>query len=227
MHWPLPAVTSARLRPRVGAVADDLPADPARGSSEQVRDAAIAAARNAFAAGSYARTTFKGLAAAAGVAPTVLRKYYNSKDAVFAAALRLPTDPVGAVPALLAPGVEGLGERLVRFTLDTLGDPKVREDLISMARSGASAAALTRSLQDYLDTTVIDRVVTAVGVPDARMRVALISSYLIGVAAGRYVMRIEPLASASEEYVVRLVAPTIQALLDPRTSLPTPTGGAA
>ena len=54
-----------------------------------MRDAAITAARNAFAAGSYARTTFKGLAAAAGVAPTVLRKYYDSKDAVFAAALLL------------------------------------------------------------------------------------------------------------------------------------------
>jgi len=204
-------------------MADESPVEPARGSSDQVRDAAIAAARNAFAAGGYARTTFKGLAAAAGVAPTVLRKYYDNKDAVFAAALRFPTDPVGAVPTLLAPGVEGLGERLVRFTLDTLGDPQVRDDLMSMARSGASAAALTKSLQDYLDTTVIDRVVTAVGVPDARMRVALISSYLIGVAAGRYVMRIEPLASASEEYVVRLVAPTIQALLDPRTSLPKPT----
>lgn len=207
-------------------MSEESPAEPARGSSDQVRDAAIAAARNAFAAGSYARTTFKGLAAAAGVAPTVLRKYYDSKDAVFAAALRFPTDPVGAVPTLLAPGVEGLGERLVRFTLDTLGDPQVREDLMSMARSGASAAALTKSLQDYLDTTVIDRVVSAVGVPDARMRVALISSYLIGVAAGRYVMRIEPLASANEEYVVRLVAPTIQALLDPRTSLPKPAGAA-
>lgn len=208
-------------------MADESPAEPARGSGEQVRDAAIAAARSAFAAGGYARTTFKGLAAAAGVAPTVLRKYYDNKDAVFAAALRLPTDPVGAVPTLLAPGVEGLGERLVRFTLDTLGDPQVRDDLMSMARSGASAAALTKSLQDYLDTTVIDRVVSAVGVPDARMRVALISSYLIGVAAGRYVMRIEPLASANEEYVVRLVAPTIQALLDPRTSLPKPTGAAS
>ena len=79
-------------------MAGESPEDPARGSGEQVRDAAIAAARNAFAAGSYARTTFKGLAAAAGVAPTVLRKYYDNKDAVFAAALRLPTDPVGAVP---------------------------------------------------------------------------------------------------------------------------------
>lgn len=206
-------------------MADDRPAEPVRGSGEQVRDAAVAAARNAFAAGSYARTTFKGLAAAAGVAPAVLRKYYDSKDAVFAAALRLPSDPAGAVPALLAPGVEGLGERLVRFTLDTLDDPQVRADLMAMLRQGASAAALTKSLQDYLDTTVIDRVVAAVGVPDARMRVALISSYLIGIAAGRYVVRIEPLASASEEHVVRLVAPTIQALLDPRTNLATATGG--
>jgi AcrR family transcriptional regulator len=194
-------------------MADDSSVDP-------VRDAAIAAARSAFAAGGYARTTFKGLAAAAGVAPAVLRKYYASKDAVFAAALRLPTDPGGAVPALLAPGLEGLGERLVRFTLDTLGDPRVREDLMGMARSGASAASLAKSLQDYLDTAVIDRVVSAVGVPDARMRVALISSYLVGISAGRYMMRIEPLASASEEHVVRLVAPTIQALLDPRTPLP-------
>ncbi len=206
-------------------MAEDSSVEPTRGSGEQVREAAVAAARSAFAAGSYARTSFKGLAAAAGVAPAVLRKYYDSKDAVFAAALRLPTDPAGAVPALLAPGVEGLGERLVRFTLDTLDDPQVRADLVSMVRGGASAAALTKSLQDYLDTTVIDRVVSAVGVPDARMRVALISSYLIGIAAGRYVVRIEPLASASEEYVVRLVAPTIQALLDPRTSLPQATGG--
>ena len=204
-------------------MSEDSPVESPRGNGEQVRDAAISAARNAFAAGGYARTTFKGLAAAAGVAPPVLRPYYDSKDAVFAAALKLPTDPASAVPALLAPGVEGLGERLVRFTLDTLDDPAVRDDLMSMARTGASAAALTKSLQDYLEMTVIDRVVTTLGVPDARMRVALISSYLIGIAAGRYVVRIEPLASASEEHVVRLVAPTIPLLLDPRVPLARPT----
>ncbi|MEK9663477.1 MAG: TetR family transcriptional regulator [Candidatus Nanopelagicales bacterium] len=187
--------------------------------SDQVREAAVAAARNAFAAGGFARTTFKGLAAAAGVAPSVLRKYYDNKEAVFAAALKLPTDPSSAVPAILGPGLDGLGERLVRATLDILEDPQVREDLVSMARAGASTAALTRSMQGYLEVAVIDRVVAAIGVPDARMRAALISSYLMGIAAGRYVARIEPLASASEEHVVRMVAPTVQALLDPRVPL--------
>lgn len=189
-------------------------------SSDPVRDAALAAARSAFAARGYARTTYKGVAAAAGVAPAVLRKYYASKGDLFAAALKLPTDPTAAVPALLAPGIEGLGERLVRFTLDTLGDPEVREDLLAMVRAGASAAQVTKSLQEYVGMNVVDPVVRAIGVPDARMRVALITSYLIGLAASRYILRMEPLASASEEQVVRMVSPTIQALLDPRVPLP-------
>ncbi|MGI9198074.1 MAG: TetR family transcriptional regulator [Candidatus Nanopelagicales bacterium] len=193
---------------------------PAPSGLDPARDAVLAAARSAFAARGYARTTYKGVAAAAGIAPAVLRKYYASKGDLFAAALKLPTDPAAAIPALLAPGVEGLGERLVRFTLDTLGDPEVREDLLAMVRAGASAAQVTKSLQEYLEINVVDRVVTAVGVPDARMRVALITSYLIGLAASRYILRIEPLASAPEEQVVRMVAPTIQALLDPRVPLP-------
>lgn len=193
-------------------------------SAEDVRSAALAAARNAFAARGYARTTYKGIAAAAGVAPAVLQRYYKNKGELFAAVLRLPYDPTSAVPTLLAPGLEGLGERLVSFTLDTLGDPEVREDLLGLMRAGASAAQLTQSLQDYFEQNVIDRVVTAVGVPDARMRVALITSYLIGIAAGRYLLRIEPLASAPDDRVVQMVAPTIQGLLDPRVPLP---GGAA
>jgi hypothetical protein len=45
------------------------------------------------------------------------------------------------------------------------------------------------------------------------MRVTLATSYLVGVATARYVMRLEPLASASEDEVVRLVAPAVQAAL--------------
>ena len=59
-----------------------------------------------------------------------------------------------------------------------------------------------------------------IGVPDARMRSALITSYLVGVAITRYGIRLEPLASASDEEVIRMVAPVIQDLLDPRRPIP-------
>jgi AcrR family transcriptional regulator len=187
---------------------------------DEISDAVLDAARAAFGARGYAKTTIKGVAAAAGVTPAVVRKYYDNKERLFAAALRLPFDPASAVPELVAPGLDGMGERLVRFTFDTLGDPEVRKDLGNLFKAGSSAGKATQSIQDFLEESVVDRVVAAVGVPDARMRVALITSYLTGVAAARYVLRMEPLASAPEDEVVRLVAPTIQDLLDPSKPLP-------
>ena len=112
------------------------------------------------------------------------------------------------------------GERLVRFTLETLGDERTRSDLVALFQAGASAGKAAGSLKAYFESSVIDKVVTSLGVPDARMRVALISSYLVGIAINRYVLRLEPLASAREDDVVRLVAPTIQDLLDPSKPLP-------
>jgi len=193
--------------------------------SDDVRAAVLDAAKAAFRARGYMGTTVKGVAAAAGVAPEVVKRYYANKDALFAAALRLPFDPTSAVPALIAPGLDGMGERLVRGTLDLMRDDEVREDLMALFTAGRSAGKAAGSLTDFLEHSVIDKVVASLGVPDARMRVALVSSYLTGVAASRYVLRIEPLASATDEQVVRMVAPTIQGLLDPSKPLPGSSAG--
>jgi hypothetical protein len=121
---------------------------------------------------------------------------------------------------MVAPGLEGLGERLVRYTLDVLKDPETRSELVSLARTGVNAGHAVSGLQDFLEQAVVDRIATMIGVPDARMRSALITSYLLGVATTRYGVRLEPLASASEDEVIRMVAPVIQDLLDPRKPLP-------
>jgi hypothetical protein len=76
-------------------------------------------------------------------------------------------------------------------------------------------------LSDFIASSLIDRVVRALGVPDARMRSAVVASHLVGMAVTRYVVRLEPLASAPDELVVRLYAPTIQQLLDTKRPLPT------
>jgi len=188
--------------------------------NEDVREAVLDSARAAFHARGYMRTTVKGVAAAAGVAPSVVGKYWGSKDQLFAAAMKLPFDPATAVPQLVAPGLDGMGERLVRVTLDTLGDEENREDLIALFRAGASGAKAAAGVKDFFEQSVLDRLARSIGVPDARLRVGLISSYLIGIAVSRYVTKLEPLASMSEDDLVRVVAPTIQAMLDPSTPLP-------
>jgi uncharacterized membrane protein YgcG len=113
-----------------------------------------------------------------------------------------------------------MGERLVRVTLDTLGEEENREDLIALFRAGASGAKAAAGVKDFFEQSVLDRLARTIGVPDARLRVGLISSYLIGIAVNRYVTKLEPLASMSEDDLVRVVSPTIQAMLDPSTPLP-------
>lgn len=187
---------------------------------DDVRDAVLDSARAAFRSKGYMRTTMKGVAAAAGVAPEVVSKYWGSKDKLFAAAMQLPFDPATAVPALVAPGLDGMGERLVRVTLDTLGDEESRADLMALFQAGASTTKAAAGLKDFLEQSLIDRLARYIGVPDARLRVALISSYLIGVAVNRYITKLEPIASMSEDDLVRVVAPTIQNWLDPSIPLP-------
>jgi AcrR family transcriptional regulator len=188
--------------------------------TDEVRDAVLDAARAAFHTRGYAKTSVKGVAAMAGVAPSVVGKYYENKEAMFAAAMRLPFDPSHAIPELIAPGLEGMGERLVRATFEIFGDEETREDLLALFQAGSSASRAAATIREFLEESVVDRLSGVVGIPDARMRASLISAHLVGLGTVRYIVRLEPLASAPEEQVVRIYAPLIQDLLDPTKPLP-------
>jgi len=182
-------------------------------ASDDITKQVLDAARAAYARRGYLNTTLKGVAAAAGVAPDVVRRYYDNREALFVAAMRLPFDPTMSIAQLLAPGIDGLGERLVRVTLRMLDDPETRDQLADMVKDGAGATKATAALREFFETEMVDRVVSALGVPDARMRVVLATSSLMGVATTRYVLQVEPLASATEDAVVAMVGPMVQLTL--------------
>jgi AcrR family transcriptional regulator len=187
-------------------------------SSDDITRQVLEAARAAYARRGYLNTTLKGVAAAAGVAPDVVRRYYANRETLFVAAMRLPFDPATSIAQLMAPGIDGLGERLVRVTLRMLDDPETRDQLAEMVRDGAGASKATASLREFLETEIVDRAAQVLGVPDARTRVTLATSYLLGIATTRYVLRLEPLASASEDDIVRLVSPAVQMVLTTPTT---------
>lgn len=205
-------------------------------SAGDVANAVSAAARSLFISRGYAKTTVKSVATAAGVAPSIVSSMYRNKEQLFAAAMKLPFDPIGAIPLLVAPGLDGMGERIVRLSLGVMSDDSVRKDagaVVDAARGflepspdGAALGSL-RAISGFVQEEVIDWALAAVGVPDARMRGALVSAYLAGVLSTRYVVKLEPLASATDDEVVALVGPVIQQLIDPTVPLPAVrTGGA-
>ncbi len=199
-------------------------------AAKDSRQAALErAARAIFERRGYAAATVRSISSAAGVAPSVVASYYRNKADLFAAVMNLPFDPASAIPRLVAPGLDGMGERLVRLALRAAEDDQLRSDLSSAASAASSASSASetpvstqqvRVVWEFVSTEIIDQALARVGVGDARMRGALISAYLGGVLVTRYGARVEPLASASEDDVVAMVAPTIQGLIDPTKPLP-------
>lgn len=131
---------------------------------------------------------------------------------------------------LLATGLDGMGERLVRVAFAVGGSEQMRNDVRDFAGTVSTvsdavtqvysalppvsgAVGLARAL--LIDVS-LERILSTLGLKDAAVRANLIVAYLGGVVATRYVLGVQPLASMSDDEAVGLVAPTIQRLLDPR-----------
>jgi AcrR family transcriptional regulator len=173
------------------------------------REHILAAARSHFAEAGYEGATIRGIAAGAGVDPALVLHYYGSKDGVFQAAVEFPIDPAEFIPRLLEPGLDGLGERLTRFFIETWDSPTGRP-LLALIRSVVANEGAAALMRDFVSRAVLGRVAQALDLDHPQLRASLAASQLVGVAMLRYVVRVEPLASASAAEVSAWLGPTLQ-----------------
>jgi hypothetical protein len=70
-------------------------------------------------------------------------------------------------------------------------------------------------MREFVVTQVLRRAVAelALDPAEAPMRTALVASQIAGLAVIRYILKVEPLASASHETIVAAVGPTVQRYL--------------
>ena len=178
----------------------------------------LAAARTTFARVGYDSGTIRAIAAEAKVDPALVLHYFGSKEGVFRAAVAFPVDPAQFVPQLLAPGLDGLGERLVRFFLETWDSPAGRP-LLALIRSVVASEEAAALLREFITREVLGRLARALEVDQPRLRASLAASTLIGMAMLRYIVKLEPLASATPAVIAGWLGPTVQRYLtDPSIS---------
>ena len=190
------------------------------------RERILAAARSHFAKVGYEGATIRGIAAAAEVDPKLVLHYFESKEGVFIAAVEFPFDPSAAIPRLLEPGLNGLGARLVRFFIETWESP-AGSPMLALIRSVVSSESAAKQLRDFVSRAVLARLAEALELDQPRLRASLVGSQLVGLAMLRYVVKIEPLASATPAKVAAWIGPTLQRYLtDPAATRPESTIGA-
>jgi AcrR family transcriptional regulator len=177
----------------------------------QAREAILGAARGQFAEQGYEGATVRAIAREAGVDPALVSYYFGSKGGLFIESLRLPVNPAQAIDAVVAEGTADLGERLVTRFLQVWDNPVSGEPIISVLRSAASRPEL---LGEFVEGQIVPRLAAALKGRDAQLRASAVGSQMLGLAMMRYVLRVEPLASAEPERVVALIAPTVQRYVD-------------
>jgi AcrR family transcriptional regulator len=181
----------------------------------------LAAARAAFAERGFDGATIRGIATAAGVDPALVHHYFGNKDKLFLAAVEAPADPEELLPVVLAGGPDDLGRNLLRMFLRVWDGP-ARPAGLALIRSAVGSEWTAKLLREFLVARVLRRVVGTLGVPqeEADARGALVGSQLVGLVMARYVLRLEPIASASRESLVEAYAPTLQRYLTGDVVLP-------
>lgn len=164
--------------------------------SEDTRAAILAAARQRFAADGYDRATIRAVAKDAGIDPSMVMRYYGSKEGLFAAAadvdLRLPD--VADLPR------DRLGEELVRHFVRRWDDDRTLIVLLRSAVTHDGAAARLR-------TIFTDQVVALTGDP---ARAALVATQMLGIALCRYVLELPPVVALDPDTLAANIGPTIQ-----------------
>src|SRR6266496_2151093 len=181
--------------------AEDLsrqPSPPARPRrSDATRAAILRAARERFAADGYERATIRAIATEAGIDPSMVMRYYGSKENLFARAaqfdLRLPD--LSAVPR------RKLGETLTRTLLDRWDQSDALPIMLRAAMTNAAAIAPEAEAQE---------------------RAGMVATQALGLAICRYVLKFPPLAEMPGDQVVARFSPTLQRYLTSPLEPPSP-----
>ncbi|PSK64949.1 HTH-type transcriptional repressor NicS [Micromonospora sp. MH33] len=185
-----------------------------RPGNPDTREAILTAARAAFAERGFDAASIRAIATAAGVDPALVHHYFGTKEELFRATVAIPVDPAELVPRVLAGGRDEVGERLVHTFL-AVWDSPVGTAAVALLRSAVSNQWTARLLREFLVTQVLRRVVEQLDLDPAEvpLRGGLVATQIAGLAMMRYVIHLEPVASAPPDTLAATIGPTLQRYL--------------
>lgn len=178
-------------------------------NSDATRSRILMAARETFASQGYDRATIRKIAELANIHPSMVMRYFSSKEGLFTASsafdLQLP-DLSGVSPAKT-------GETLVRLFLERWENTQIAGDLPTLLRLSVThpegrqktIAVFTKQVEP-----AIRKIATS---GDPALSAALIATQLVGLAFLRYVLRLPSIVDIDREVLVTQLGRTVQRYL--------------
>jgi AcrR family transcriptional regulator len=158
------------------------------------------AAQVEFGDHGFEGTTVRGIAARAGVDPSLVIQHYGSKADLFAIAIRLDA--------------ETTDEEVASHLFDVLGvrleglPPETR----ALLRSMLTVPQATAAMKEFLDERVANLARTS-SADDGELRATLAVCSILGLTIGKHFLGLEALADVSESQLEEIVRPWLAATI--------------
>ncbi len=174
----------------------------------------LSAARTAFAETGWAGTTIRAVAREADVDPALVYHYFGSKEGLLDAATNPPQRWLESVAKTWTTPVPELGSALLRLMLGAWADDEIGPVLRAVLQTAAHEPSTREKLRMVVQSSLMGVSQLGVDERDRGVRSGLVSSQIMGLAMMRYVWKIEPVASMTDDEVVAAIAPNLQRYIE-------------
>jgi AcrR family transcriptional regulator len=155
----------------------------------------------------------RAIAKEAGVDPSLPRHYFPSKSVLFVESLGPLNQIDGDLERVIPGPADRLGERLMDAFLDVWDSPELSARMKILVQSAVGTPEVAAMARTILLERVFLRVALTIGPEDADARAAAALSQMLGLVVTRYILRVEPIASATREELIRRFGPALQRLI--------------
>jgi AcrR family transcriptional regulator len=179
---------------------------PRKRDAEATKQAILDAAAICFSKAAYDQVGVREIAALAGVDPALVGRYFGSKDELFGEWVRQAPQPPPSYPD----DRREFGEWMAR---QFLSKDRVVTRLLVLHHSVTNPRA-AKVIRKLLNEHVIKPLGKWIGGKDGELRAGLILAHLTGLGVMRDIVRVDALAEADRERLVKRLAPALQTYVD-------------
>lgn len=177
------------------------------------REEILRAARAEFSAHGYKGATLRAIAGEADVDPGLIRHFFGDKEGLFTASMELPIEALGVVLQAFDGRQEEWGEHLTRAYLSLWEDPPTADSIRAGVVSAFGNELAMAQLREFITSNVLAHLSPRLPDDDPDLRITTAITHIVGIAMGRYILRVPPLVEHSLDDLVTLIAPSVQRYL--------------
>jgi AcrR family transcriptional regulator len=179
-----------------------------RPAGEDTRATLLEAAREVFGEVGYANATVRAIAARAGVDAAMVNHWFGGKQALFSATIQMPPEALATFERELGQDPAVVPDRMVRAFLTVWDEHNAA--FRALMRGATSQEEAAARLRDMLSALIFRRIAAICADDRPQLRAALCATQMVGLGLMRYVIRLEPIHTASVDALTALISPTMR-----------------